>query len=376
MVKPTVLIGAVLIILMAVFIVNGQTNGDKPAKTTQTNGQATHTKFYYNCEPVDTLYFCGEPVPMNEIDVFERFERDFLINVNDRTQITMYLKRAGRFFPYIEKRLRNAGLPEDIKYLAIAESALLNVRSPAGAAGFWQIMPSVGREYGLVVNGVIDERYHLEKATTVAIKYLKNSYARFGNWALSAASYNMGVHGTKDEMAFQDQKSYYGLWLNRETARYLFRILAIKEVMENAEKYGYGNVKPYAPLNTRKLTVKKAIPNLTQWAEAQGATYKQLKYLNPWIRSRRIPSHPYRGGTYQVTLPASKNSLKKPITYAYEADTEQDKIMEKGYYVVRSGETLLSIANKCGLSVDELRKKNRIKEDDAIKPGMKLKIMP
>ncbi|ACF14326.1 Peptidoglycan-binding LysM [Chloroherpeton thalassium ATCC 35110] len=376
MAKSIVIISSVVIILAAVFIVHGQTNGDSTPKPNNTHQPENTTRFYYNHEPVDTLYFCGESVPMNDIDVFERFERDFLINVNDRTQIAMYLKRAGRFFPYIEKRLREEGLPDDLKYLAVAESALLNVRSPAGAAGFWQIMPSIARQYGLVVDGVIDERYNLEKSTTVAIKYLKNSYARFGNWALSAASYNMGVHGTDDELSFQAQDNYYDLWLNRETSRYLFRILAIKEVMENADKYGYSEVRPYAPLDTRTVTITDGITNLAEWAASQGTTYKEMKYLNPWIRSRKIPPHPYRGGTYEITLPASKNSFKKPSAYAYMDNKEEDNAMQHGFYEVQTGETLLSIANKCGLTVEELRQQNRIKEDDEIKPGMKLKIMP
>jgi hypothetical protein len=373
--KQLGIIGSIAAILIISFVLGAASQSLKQNEIPEqkTGITAELPVFYSNHDLVDTLYFCGEALPMNELDVFERFERDFLINVNDRTQIVMYLKRAGRFFPYIEKRLEEAGLPDDIKYLAVAESALLNVRSPAGAAGFWQIMPRVGRSYGLIVDGAIDERYNLEKSTDVAIAYLKKSYKKFNSWALAAASYNMGVYGTNDELGFQGEDSYYDLWLNRETARYLFRIMAIKEVMENHEAYGYKDVIPYKPIPQENILIKSPIGNMALWAKKQGLSYKHVKLLNPWIRSRKIPAYASRQDGFKIAVPESINSLTNGVEYAY--GDEQDTI-EGGIYVVKAGETLQSIANKCGLSVAELRLKNRIKEDDELYPGMKLKVMP
>ncbi len=257
--------------------------------------------FYYNFNPSDSIYIFGERVPLEDAEVFERFERDFLLNVNDRVQITLYLKRAGRFFPYIEKKLAEAGLPDDFKYLAVAESKLMDLLSPAGAAGIWQIMPATGREYGLIVNDLVDERYNFELATEVAIKYLLQAYRRFKNWSAVAASYNMGMSGVSGEITFQQTDNYYDLWLNRETARYVFRIAAIKECMQHPEKYGYEPVVPYRPIETRSVLVTTPIPNLAQWAIEQGTTFKMVKFLNPWIRGRALPQPPARG--FKVLLP-------------------------------------------------------------------------
>ncbi len=363
----------VLILILMLSASSQDSSQIKSSKITPEISLQEKPLFYSNHALIDTLYFCDEPVPMTELDVFERFERDFLINVNDRTQIVMYLKRAGRYFPYIEKRLKDAGLHDDIKYLVVAESALLNLRSVAGAAGFWQLMPSVARSYGLIVDGAIDERYNLEKSTDVAIAYLKKSYKKFQSWSLAAASYNMGVHGTNDEIRFQGEDSYYDLWLNRETARYLFRILAIKEVMENPEAYGYGDVILYEPIQKNEVVVKSAIPNLAYWAKKNGLSYKHVKLLNPWIRGRRIPKYASNKKGFKISVPKNIKSILNGVSYSY---AQENDLLEKGIYIVKTGETLQSIANKCGLTVQELRLKNRLKKDDDIFPGMKLKVMP
>lgn len=269
--------------------------------TTRVSAKAPKPEFYYNFNPADSLYIFGERIPLEDAEVFERFERDFLINVNDRVQIMLYLKRAGRFFPYIEAKLAEAGLPDDFKYLAVAESKLMDLRSPAGAAGIWQIMPATGREYGLIVNSNIDERYNFELATDVAVKYLLQAYKRFKSWSVVAASYNMGMGGVSSEMSQQQTSSYYDLWLNRETARYVFRIAAIKECMHNPAKYGYESTALYRPIETRSVLVTAPVSNLAQWAIAQGTTYKMVKFLNPWIRGKSLPQPPSRG--FKVLLP-------------------------------------------------------------------------
>lgn len=284
-------------------------------------------EFYYNFDPRDSVYLFGERVPLEDAEVFERFERDFLINVNDRVQMMLYFKRAGRFFPYIEKKLAEAGLPDDLKYLAVAESKLMDLRSPAGAAGIWQIMPATGREYGLIVNDDVDERYNFELATDVAIKYLLQAYKRFGNWAVVAASYNMGMGGVAGEMQFQQTTNYYDLWLNRETSRYVFRIAAIKECMRDPAKYGYESVAPYRPIETRAVVVDKPIPNLAQWALDQGATFKIVKYLNPWIRGRSLPQPPARG--FKILLPKNGGSIPTSEYVAFSNSDTTSGLVEK-----------------------------------------------
>ncbi len=283
--------------------------------------------FYYNFNPADSLYIFGERVPLEDAEVFERFERDFLINVNDRVQIMLYLKRAGRFFPYIEKKLAEAGLPDDFKYLAVAESKLMDLRSPAGAAGIWQIMPATGREYGLIVNDLVDERYNFELATDVAIKYLLQAYKRFKNWSVVAASYNMGMGGVSGEISFQQTNNYYNLWLNRETARYVFRIAAIKECMHNPEKYGYESTALYRPIETKSVLVKTPISDLAQWAIEQGTTFKTVKFLNPWIRGKSLPPPPARGFT--VLLPKTGSMVPTSDYVAFSTADTTTGLVEK-----------------------------------------------
>lgn len=317
--------------------------------------------------------FCGEAMPDDE-DVRERFDRDFYVNVYDRAQITMYLKRSGRFFPYIEQRLKDAGLPDDLKYLMVAESAMRNVSSPAGAAGFWQLMPRVAESYGLTVNANIDERYNLEMATDGAIRYLKTSYKRFGNWTVVAASYNMGMGGAADEMAFQGQQSYYDLWLNDETARYLFRILAIKEVMANAAKYGYGAVSLYKPMPVREVETGEAIENLGKWAKTKGTSFKMLRVLNPWIRGRLLPRPP--NGKYKIKLPAAESpkDQRDAAAYGYISTDDELRKLKTGIYTVREGETLQVIAERFGMSVDDLKRDNNLQSE--VRAGQMLKVKP
>ncbi len=308
--KPLLFLLPVLILLVVlVGFFNFKNSEALPSvsDTTSVFTKAPKPEFYYNFNPTDSIYIFGERIPLEDAEVFERFERDFLINVNDRVQIMLYLKRAGRFFPYIESKLAEAGLPDDFKYLAVAESKLMDLRSPAGAAGIWQIMPTTGREYGLIVNNDVDERYNFELATDVAIKYLLQAYKRFKNWSVVAASYNMGMGGVSGEMSQQQTSNYYDLWLNRETARYVFRIAAIKECMQNPAKYGYESTALYRPIETRAVLVTSSISNLAQWAIEQGTTFKMVKYLNPWIRGKSLPQPPARG--FKVLLPKNASTI-------------------------------------------------------------------
>ncbi len=247
--------------------------------------------------------FAGEKVPLDEPDLIERFEREIYVNAYWQSNMILLMKRARKYLPEIEKILAQHDVPDDFKYLAIAESGLMNVASPAGAKGFWQFMEATAKEYNLEVSKEVDERYHLEKSTLAACKYLKYAHARFGNWTSVAASYNMGMSGLrrrKEEQRFND---YYNLLLNEETSRYVFRILALKDIFEHPQKYGYdlSDEEFYQPALYKSVTIDQPIKNLPDWAIAQGSSYKQLKLHNPWLRSDNLPVK--KGKKYEIKLP-------------------------------------------------------------------------
>ena len=187
----------------------------------------------------ESIDFAGEKTPLDAPDIQERLDKELLVNTYWQSNMMLLLKRANKYFPLIEEILEEEGIPSDFKYLAVIESGLENVRSPKGAKGFWQLMPATAKEYGLEVNTNVDERYHIEKATRVACKYIKKAKNRFGSWSLAAASYNRGIYGTNRLLDRQLVDSYYDLLLNSETGRYVFRILAVKEIMTNPERYGF-----------------------------------------------------------------------------------------------------------------------------------------
>jgi membrane-bound lytic murein transglycosylase D len=251
----------------------------------------------------EKITFADETVPLKQADVFERFEREIYVNAYWQSNMILLMKRSAKYLPTIEKILRENGVPDDFKYLAMAESGLMNVVSPAGARGFWQFMPNTAKEYNLEVSNDVDERYHLEKSTLAACQYLKSAYARFGNWTSVAASYNMGITGLRKRKEEQKLDNYYDLLLNEETSRYLFRILAFKEIFENPEKYGFElSSKDYYKLPLfRELKVNQSIPNLAQWALRHNSTYKELKIHNPWLRSSKL--NVGKGRDYLIKLP-------------------------------------------------------------------------
>ena len=251
----------------------------------------------------EKISFAGEPVPLNKQDVFERFEREIYVNVYWQSNMILLMKRSSKYLPTIERILNENGVPEDFKYLAMAESGLMNVVSPAGARGFWQIMPATARENRLEVSNDVDERYHLEKSTLAACRYLKSAYAKFGNWTSVAASYNMGMTGLRKRKEEQSFENYYELFLNDETSRYLFRILAFKEILENPKKYGFelGSKDYYQQPLYRELKVDQSIPNLAQWAIRHNSSYKELKNHNPWLRSSKL--NVSKNKDYMIKIP-------------------------------------------------------------------------
>ncbi len=207
-----------------------------------------------------SMEFAGEKVPLNDTDVRERLDRELHVNTYWQSNMLLMIKKANRFFPEIEPLLEKYGLPDDFKYLAVAESGLDDVRSPAGAAGFWQFLSSTGKEYGLEINDYVDERYNLELSTKVAAEYLKKSKERFGSWTTAAGAYNAGNAGINKQLERQDVTGYYDLLLNSETSRYVFRILAFKEILSNPEKYGFYLDKEdlYQPIATKTLIIENS----------------------------------------------------------------------------------------------------------------------
>jgi hypothetical protein len=251
----------------------------------------------------DQIFFAGEAMPLNRFDVRESMERELIVNENFHSSTIQYLKRISRYFPVIEPILAENGIPDDFKYLSLIESDFMNKVSPKGATGFWQFMKDAAIEYGLEVNAEIDERYHVEKSTVAACKYLTDAHKIFGNWTLAAASYNMGKSGLSKQMQNQQCNDYYDLLLNEETMRYIYRIAAVKLILTNPEMYGF-----YVPENERyrsipyiEVAVKTAVPDWVQFAVTHHTNYKMLKLLNPWLRDQKLTNASPK--TYQIKIP-------------------------------------------------------------------------
>ena len=250
-----------------------------------------------------TTDFAGETAPLHVVDVRERLDRELLINANLHSTTTLILKRANRAFPVIEPILQKYGIPDDFKYLAVIESGLVNAVSSAGARGVWQFMPETAKEKGMEVNDFVDERYHLEKSTEAACKYLLTAKNKFGSWTMAAASYNGGMNGVNKKIEEQQVTNYYDLALTEETSRYVFRILALKEIMKNPGKYGF-NIYPtdlYSPIPTKKIEVDSTITDLASFAKTQGINYKILKIHNPWLRDKKLVNPSKK--KYEIEIP-------------------------------------------------------------------------
>ncbi len=232
-----------------------------------------------------SVSFCGEEFPLDNFDVRERLDKELIVNAYYHSSTIQGLKRANRYFPEIEKALKENGIPDDFKYLCLIESGLSQAVSPAGAKGFWQFMPATAEEFNLTVNNQIDERLDVTKSTNAACKYLRKAQNKFNNWMLTAASYNAGMGGIQNAMEDQLVERYFDLHLNNETSRYVFRILAMKIIFENPEAYGFSKeqIELYEPIATRKIEVKEVIPDLKKWAKENGSNYHMVKVLNPWI---------------------------------------------------------------------------------------------
>jgi hypothetical protein len=257
----------------------------------------------------DYLEFAGERIPTENFDVFERMEREFITNTYWHSSTILALKRASRWFPIIEPILKKNNIPEDFKYLCIAESNLANVISPAGATGFWQFMKPAGKKYGLEINGQVDERYHVEKSTEAACKYLRDSYNMFGSWIVAAASYNMGQEGMTRQRDRQNANNYFNLVLNYETSRFVGRIVAFKYIMQNPSKFGF-DIKEenfYNPLEYYEMILDSSVTDFAHYAASYGINYYTLKMFNPWLRDNYLSNN--NGKVYTLKLP-EKGSIE------------------------------------------------------------------
>ena len=251
----------------------------------------------------NNLDFCGEKVPINFSDIQERLDRELLVNTYWQSNMMLLIKRANKWFPKIEAILNEEGVPDDFKYLAVIESGLENARSPRGAKGFWQLMPSTAKQFGLEVNSNVDERYHIEKSTRVACKYLKKAKSKFGSWTLAAASFNRGIYGIEKELIRQKVKNYYDLLLNNETSRYVFRILAVKDILSNPTSYGYVFEKSdlYNSTPVKIIDWYLPIENIASFAKEQGINYKLLKIFNPWLIQNHLNNKSRK--KYEIQIP-------------------------------------------------------------------------
>ena len=251
----------------------------------------------------DEIDFTGEITPVDNFDVRESLDQELLINTYWQSHTMLLLKRANRYFPVIEKILEENGVPEDFKYLPVAESDLMNAVSPAKAVGFWQFKKATAVELGLEVNDEIDERYHLEKSTEAACIFLKRSYELYGSWTMAAASYNVGRTGLNRQIERQDTRYYYDLLLNDETGRYIYRLLALKLIMENPKEYGFEFEcsELYSPIPTYKVTVDTAVEDFAEFARRYSINYKVLKIFNPWLRDNKLSNT--KGKTYYISIP-------------------------------------------------------------------------
>jgi hypothetical protein len=303
------ILSLVAIIMVSSLLIFATTN-EKETKTNDTNiNVEKNTSETYQIKALkipENLTFAGERVPVEKEDIRERIDRELLVNTYWQSNGLLLFKRAHKYFPIIEPILEKNGVPDDFKYLAVIESGLQNVTSPAGARGFWQIMKSTGRENGLEINTNVDERYHLEKATQVACNYLNKAKERFGSWTMAAAAYNAGNAGMARKINDQKVDDYYELLLGEETKRYVPRMVALKEILANPTKYGFIFDKEdlYNFEATKVVKVDTVITNIADFSNELGINYKTLKRHNPWLRENKLNNASRK--LYEIKIPIEK----------------------------------------------------------------------
>lgn len=290
---------------LAGYILTNQSSASETQDTRPERALIKAPKMQFSSVPIpQEITFAGEKVPLNDPEVKERLEMELVQTAYRHSRTIMNLKRAQRWFPQIVPILKKNNIPEDFKYIAVVESNLLNLISKVGATGFWQFLKATGKQYKLEVNREVDERYHRLRATEAACRYLKDAYGIFGNWALVAASYNRGMGGIRSNVNRQKVTSYYDLFLNSETAKYVIRAIAVKIIFENPQRYGFmiPTEQLYRPVDYREVVVDANIPDLVDFAIKQGITYKMLKVHNPWLRAKTLTIK-QKGKTYTILIP-------------------------------------------------------------------------
>lgn len=299
--KPVhfIISGSGITFLLFALIFGFQTNTLTGDDKNQTSSQFIITQ----PEIPNEVYLFGERVPLENFEVYERLDREILVNAYWHSATMLALKRANRWFPVIEQILKKNNIPDDFKYLAVAESNLENVISPAGATSFWQFIKSAATQYGLEVNDEVDERYDVEKSTEAACRYIKDAYKKFGSWTMAAAAYNAGMNGIDKWSSLQKTNNYYNLVLGMETSRYITRVAAIKIIMENPQKYGFNLTEKdlYKPLNYKEIVLDSSVADFADYAASLGINYKTLKLYNPWLRDTSIKNK--NGKKYIIKIP-------------------------------------------------------------------------
>ena len=290
----------IILVIAAIFI-----NSRPEEKVKDVDYQQAFQKKYsiFSISIPEQLSFAGENVPLDHFDVREALDQEILVNTYWQSKTLLYLKRANKYFPEIERILKENDIPDDFKYLALAESDLKNAVSPSGAVGMWQLLKGTAKDYGLEVNNEVDERYHFQKSTEVACEFLKDSYEKFGSWSMAAASYNVGRRGLTKQVNRQKQNNYYDLLLNEETGRYVYRVLAIKMILENPDEFGFHVRKQdmYLEIPTYEVEVDSAVTDFADFAQKFSINYKVLKYFNPWLRESYLTNK--SGKKYYIRIP-------------------------------------------------------------------------
>ena len=299
--KMLVFLGALFI--FSILINATQEDPQKPVEQESLEKKLINDYNVYAVPMPENINFAGELVPIENPDIRERMDRELLVNTYWQSNGLLLFKRANKYFPIIEPILKEEEVPDDFKYLAVIESSLTQAVSPAKATGFWQILKGTGREFGLEINDNVDERYHIEKSTRVACKYLKSAKKRFGSWTLAAAAYNAGPGGINKQVTRQNATSYYDLLLGQETGRYVFRIAALKEILSNPTKYGFNFTKDdlYEYIPTFDVFVENPIPDFNKFAAKFDINYKILKLHNPWLRETHLNNSSGKG--YLIKIP-------------------------------------------------------------------------
>ncbi|MCB0472699.1 MAG: lytic transglycosylase domain-containing protein [Flavobacteriaceae bacterium] len=296
----------IVLLLISGLLINATQQSDEKYPGTSVTSHDPSVDNTYRIKAIkipEQLSFAGEKVPLDNPDVRERMDRELLVNTYWQSNGLLWIKRAHKYFPIIEPILKRNGVPDDFKYLAVIESDLLNVTSPAGAKGFWQLLRDAARENGLEVNENVDERYHLEKATEAACKYIKNAKEKFSSWTLAAAAYHAGNYGLDKRLEEQMVSSYYDVLAGEMTERYVFRILAAKEILNNPNKYGFyfDESDLYSMPQSYTVKVDTTITNIAAFAKKYNTYYKELKTFNPWLRENTLNNR--SGKVYYIKIP-------------------------------------------------------------------------